>query len=562
MVGKNWFLQPSTWIGFFEVFLIGLIFAAFCGTTPPEVNEAHYLTKAKHFWNPDFCPNDLFLTSSSPHWVFYVLCGWPTLFLSLESAAWLGRSLTWLLMAVAWQRLSWQITPRVWVAPITAILFFLLNDRFHLAGEWVVGGFEAKGIAYALVWFAIARILIQDWNRAWLLLGIGAAFHPLAGGWSFLACLGVRLVYWFQRGSVDLSSPTHQDSQIILESKKRFGLANESYWLGGGLMLAIAGAIPSVWADFGVDLELAFAAHWVHVHKRLSHHLLFGAFATDRIAMFTLMVVGWGLVFWIGFKNGDLREQWRRDVLFHLGIASLLISLMGLVLSAIAESKSQNHELATSLLRFYWFRLSDFMIPTTLALSMGCLIRRIFHQTAGRRAKLVYGFSILALVCAGMLLVLQKHHDLRPISDQRSLPKYDTQQKSYQAFLNWRKVCDWIARETPTDAVFITPADQQTFKWYAGRSEVANWKDTPQDALSVNQWYQRVTELIVPQREFELGLLSYSDDQIRELGRRYQADYLVVLQSHYDRSGTDLKRVYPQSSVAKTTYVVIYLGDR
>lgn len=36
----------------------------------PAPNEPHYLVKAKHFWNPEWCKGDLFLESSNPHLFF------------------------------------------------------------------------------------------------------------------------------------------------------------------------------------------------------------------------------------------------------------------------------------------------------------------------------------------------------------------------------------------------------------------------------------------------------------------------------------------------------------
>ena len=51
--------------------MIFICFALVAGQLPPDVNESHYLTKAKHFWNPTWCPGDIFLGSSHAHWLFY-----------------------------------------------------------------------------------------------------------------------------------------------------------------------------------------------------------------------------------------------------------------------------------------------------------------------------------------------------------------------------------------------------------------------------------------------------------------------------------------------------------
>ncbi len=41
----------SSWL---EVAAIVTLFFLVAGCPPPDVNEAHYLAKAKHYWNPDW----------------------------------------------------------------------------------------------------------------------------------------------------------------------------------------------------------------------------------------------------------------------------------------------------------------------------------------------------------------------------------------------------------------------------------------------------------------------------------------------------------------------------
>ena len=78
-----------------EVLLLVGLFFIYAGDMPPMVNEAHYLVKAKNFWQPDWCANDLFAASGKAHTVFYVTFGWLTRILSLEAAAWIGRFAGW-----------------------------------------------------------------------------------------------------------------------------------------------------------------------------------------------------------------------------------------------------------------------------------------------------------------------------------------------------------------------------------------------------------------------------------------------------------------------------------
>ena len=83
---------------------VGLVFVVFFlqGASPvPEVNEPYYLGKAIHFWNPEWVPNDFFLNSADTHQVFYFTFGWLALWLPPLVLAWVGRLVTWGLLAWA-----------------------------------------------------------------------------------------------------------------------------------------------------------------------------------------------------------------------------------------------------------------------------------------------------------------------------------------------------------------------------------------------------------------------------------------------------------------------------
>ena len=169
---------------------IALIFAVFCiqGAWPvPDVNEPYYLGKAIHYWNPDWLRGDFFMESADTHKVFYFTFGWLSLWLSPVALVWTGRIVTWLLLAWAWRRLSVAVVPRPWYSVLTAALFVCLMERCHMAGEWVIGGVEAKGFAYVLVFLGLEALVRNRWNRALLLFGAAAAFHVLVGGWAAVA---------------------------------------------------------------------------------------------------------------------------------------------------------------------------------------------------------------------------------------------------------------------------------------------------------------------------------------------------------------------------------------
>ena len=137
-------LADARWRAAATTLLVGFVFAAYGAYPPPDPNEPHYLTKARHFWDPQWCAGDLFLESRAAHALFYAVWGSPARWVPLAMLAWIGRACTWLLLAYGWPRRGGVLGVRGAWAALGAVLFVELQERCQLAGEWVIGGLEAK----------------------------------------------------------------------------------------------------------------------------------------------------------------------------------------------------------------------------------------------------------------------------------------------------------------------------------------------------------------------------------------------------------------------------------
>lgn len=533
-----------------EVGLIFVIFALFAAQLPPDVNESHYLTKAKHGWDSEWCPGDLFLSSSFSHWLFYAVTGWLNSFLSLSQVAWTGRMVTWLFLAFAWQRLSWSILPKRGMAIVSATLFLLLNDRFHLAGEWVVGGYEAKGLAYGFVLLGLSRIAQAKPVSGATCFGAATAFHVLVGGWAWVAWISGNALLWAFR----------REPAKRLTQKTTWKLW---HWLPA-VVMSLIGVLPPLLSDMSADADSASAASLIYVNQRIAHHLNFSAFPSMHVARFLAMTIGLLLIArQLNRLNETGGSRWTQ--LFWFAAGSLSISMVGLLLSGLAEQPDAFSTWSAGMLRFYWFRLADFAVPCSLAVACSIVLYRLLAATDLQNRSLQRirgGVFVLALAAAAVSMIVDRHMDPRPRADRAALPEFGNNwERTLGTFENWKSVCRWINENTEEDAVFITPDSQQTFKWYAGRTEVVSWKDVPQDATSMIQWRQRVSELCEPQRRYEPGLMSYSDQQLREFGKRYKAKYLLVPQADVDMMNepTTLRQVYPATKESRSSYVLFEL---
>jgi hypothetical protein len=478
----------------YVVLEIALVFAVFFlqGAWPvPDVNEPYYLGKAIHFWNPEWAAGDFFLETADSHQVFYFTFGWLALWLSPDVLAWTGRILTWGLMAWAWRRLSFAVVPRMWLSVLTAALFVCLQERCQMAGEWVVGGVEAKGFAYVLVFLGLEAMVRNRWNRAWLLLGAASAFHVLVGGWAVVAA-GIA---W------------------LLLGKGRPRLLGMGPGLLGGLVLSLPGLLPSMALTWSAPSDVVAQANQVYVFDRLAHHLVPAYFPVACVWRFLAILV----VLAVLDRFVMLDDARRRLRLFVAG--TMVIATAGMAINFI---ELFDRPLAAGLLKFYWFRLSDVMVPLAVALWAG----RFIVDAMPVRPRLARG------VLAAALVVSAWH--VGGLAVARSIPTVPRADRLHD-YGAWRRACAWIAEpgNVPADARFLTPAMSQTFKWYAAHPEVVNWKEIPQDARSIVRWWRRMNEVYYTGNDepgflWAASLAQLDPARIRQAARQYDAQYVLT----------------------------------
>jgi hypothetical protein len=516
-----------------EAALIFLLFYLYAGSPPPDVNEAHYLAKAKHYWDPSWIPEDHFLDSADAHLVFNWTFGWLTLFLPLPAVAWVGRVLTWGLLAWAWRRLSVAVVPVKLMSLLTAALMLVLLRNFHLAGEWVVGGVEAKGFAFVLVLLGLEAMVRDRWRSTWLLLGAASAFHVLVGGWTVIAA-GVA---WLWRG------------------RGRASFLSMLPALAGGFLLSLPGLIPGLLLSVGVETRVVELANQIYVFERLSHHLVVPRDNPLLIARCVGLLAAWAVLCFFTRRM----EPARRLNGYVLG--AVLIALAGTVIDlALRDTQPA---LAASLLRYYWFRTSDVALPLGTALSVCALISRWRAERPWATEAALSAAILLAAVGIGEV-VYRRMLDPRPQADAQNLPTGRSAQQRDRIYRDWLAVCRWIREETPSDARFLTPQMQQTFKWYAQRSEVATWKDVPQDARSLDQWWRRYRKLYpyYPDEDgtWKRGLAAYDDANLAILAHHYGAQYVLIDRTR-SRYRPDFNLLYPNLMHDNASYAVYKVPD-
>ncbi len=479
-----------------EVALVFALIFLYAGTPPPDVNEAHYLAKAKHFWNPAWCGPDVFLDSADVHTVFYAVFGWPTLWVSLPIVTWCGRLATWALVAWGWQRLSWSILPCRYISVLTAAWFLVLNDSCHLAGEWAIGGLEAKGVAYALVLWGLRAIVLGRWATAWIWLGAASALHVLVGGWSMLAAA----IAWLLSGSARPALRSMWPGLVI------------------GAGVALTGLLPALWLTSGADEATATEANLIYVFGRLPHHLVFHSFAPTRLMMFGLLIVLWMVLSW----SVGRCEPWLRLHRFALG--ALTIAVLGIMLDLLLLL---DPPLAAKLLRFYWYRLADVAVPLVVSMALPVALKR-WESELLPAVRWLWSVAVLLPVLLLGGVFVEHQVDFRPEGIVQSSPpgRWNSRQLVARC-RSWQDACAWIAQPHGSPGSFPDAAQSADIQVVC----TARGSRLLEGHSARSGQHCRVVAATAGDLSADViegGLGAWSDEQLREIAERQQVDYIVV----------------------------------
>uniref|UniRef100_A0A7C2NUJ0 DUF6798 domain-containing protein n=1 Tax=Schlesneria paludicola TaxID=360056 RepID=A0A7C2NUJ0_9PLAN len=476
-----------------------LLYAAIAAPVP-ALNEPHYLAKAKHFWNPDWCAGDLFLQSANAHTVFFVALGWLTLFLPLPAVAWIGRVTSLALLAGGWTAFTRQLIPQTGAALLSAWLFLGLQSIGNFSGEWVIGGVESKVYAFAALFWAAAWMLQGRPNLAAAACGVGIAFHPVVGLWTLLAVIGAWLArrdgFW---RSIRLR-PTAVGVAVLV-------------------LTALPGMIPVVQLlTAAVDPTTRYTGTYLQVFHRLGHHLDPMQFPRSAYVCYLGLLMLW----LIGVIVGPRTTQWRwlhRAVLW-----AVIFAVVGVLVGWGPRPPNllPGYEWRMHLLKFYPFRLADALLPMAVAWLATWTLSAGFVP---RRGMVMLGVLVVAATLWRGFRLAQAE-------------RYRASQEA-----GWLDACRWMREHAPRDAVVHTPHFRWTFKWYAERAEYATFKDCPQDVAGIVEWNRR---LLLLTRRFQEGFADgvYTWEELQALRAETGITHIVT-----DRLGPmDFPPVYQNGS--------------
>lgn len=489
-----------------ECAVVTAAFAAVAAWPAPDVNEAVYLTKARHAVDPAWGQGDFFLETPDAHGIFYRVAGPLAAALPLPQAAWIGRIAGWALLAIGFRQATIPLIAAARYRVLAALLFSFALRTTTAAGEWVIGGCEAKVFAWAAALGCIGAVAAARFPEACFRGGIATAFHPIVGGWTLVATLATWLVE-LGRPAAAAGSPRGGWPAWTWR-----GVA----LLAGGVAAAALGLVPALGLTAGVDAATRAAATKIYVVERLSHHLLPRTFADGMIARHLLAAAAWWLL------SRVLTPTPARRRIAVLTWVSLGISAVGVAISLLEPWAPT---ITYSLLRYYWFRLADVMVPFALATAFAAALSDA--AACGRLTSWRPAWLRAAVVgLLGVDLAVQSLH--WPLPGRTTVTARADSKVAADA---WADICDWVRDHTAADACFLTPRGAASFTWRTGRREVVSWKNSPQDAASLVAWRQRIVDCFSRSGslvEMERSTAALGPERLRQVAERYAADHVIV----------------------------------
>ena len=468
--------RHSSPLSFVLLFLCLLILK---GWPVPSGNEYTYLTQPLKQWHTNYLLNDwTYSRPSYTHFVFNFVAGLLTLVLPLELVGWLGRILCWSLIITALLRVGRHFQIPRGLTTIS-ILCWLLYGQSVVAGEWIVGTFEAKSVAYVFLLFALDAFFQKRDTLASILLGLTFSFHPAVGLWSGLAIAS---------------------SLVLLRYPPKTLLSVAGYTTLFALpgLIALLPALLAPGAGSAEDWKFMVLFRSPNTLDPLSWP------KRDILNAYILLLFNW-----LHFRTDSQNQTFRFLISFQLLLAFFFS--LGL-LARLTE--------AYIFLRLMPFRLFPVF---TLLLFFFHLMNAYHHYTPVKRS------SLLAAV--GFLALLTFNNPLGSFVDQargNRLSWTQEQDAVSKAFV-------WLARHTPNGVTAILPPWRSDGFYLSQRAQIGAWRAIPDDRLT--EWRERLEALVGPNfvqppngtldEVMEAAYSKLPEADIASVVRKYGGDYLI-----------------------------------
>lgn len=468
------------------------------GGPVPRLSEELYLPLVKRVADPSYLAGDwTFSGSFGEHWLFDHLFAPLADVVSISAFGWIGRLVFWPILGLLLIRIGNRFGLTPWAAA-AALSLWLVSNQALMGGEWILGTFEAKTVAYVCFLGALLAITSKRIPIALALLGLTVSFHPAVGMWGAwgagLALLALpetrgKTLRWCwlaivlavpgvigALSAVGSTTPAVQRF-VVLEA-----IPYHTDPFFGGKVLATGQVVIHV-----VTLAAMFAFN-LWAYRRSARDLtqrFFVAFQVAAAVPFVLAFVARAIHFWDYLRLMPLRS-------FPLIVP--LVFFLQAVRLAIAAARSEG------------------------------VSRRRRRQLRRRGYVGVVAIILIAVFPTAPLLAA-------PRFIRRNVQAWTTVDNIAESF-------GWVRRNLPKNTTCIFPLDRQDAFERAEVPQVVNWQAIPYDRLG--QWKTRIDHLVGGPDHFDgpdwhgdlkdirAAYDSLTLEQIERIAARYGATCIVT----------------------------------
>ena len=419
-------------------------------------NELDVLPFARQFFNHSWLPNDWYLNLDIGYrQIFSYIQGFLVDWLGFLNGAYVGRLVAYWFLAFALIVFFRAIGLRFFLGLIV-VIFFVQNQSL-IAGEWIVGGVDPKTVAYGFGLMAFALFHKKKYLIGFALAGAALSFHVL---------VGIYALYCVILATVITERPLNQVISSLFRKSWPF------------LITGIFGILAIFQAIIPQDRIDANKAWKIYVELRVPHHVLPSAWQGNEWISILVLATCFFLIVFFSIRNDSTKFT------TAYALASISLFVIGLTIFALDQP---------SLLRFYWFRYPDVMVPFLGMVTIALLLNGIANLNFADYPKIPKELNRIQGILKYGLPALFAIYALFLVSESRTYVQGKYRRGLNRDITKTQVVLEWISENTPEEAVFLIDPLLNEFYVYANRARFVSFSHPPQSASEILEWYRRLT---------------------------------------------------------------------
>ncbi len=486
-----------------------------------EWNACDVLVYAKHFMNPQWIRNDWFLNVPIPYrFLFNIIAGTMALKMPFWAVELVGRILIISLFAYVLKKYSDMFD----VSTSYMVCFLALYLAFPdiVASEWIFGGFETKPFSYFFVFLSLFYFVERRYKHGWLSLGAAVSFHVLVGIYAtfcLLLTLFVNLSYF------------GRDRKKIIKSFPFYIITSS---------IGIYTICWTILANQNINTHLAGK---LYVTLRVPHHTLPSFWIKYHGGYWWILELFLLITFLVLVFRKSKSHLYR--IFSSFALCSSILFGIGLLL--FLQKK-------IALLRYYWFRFPDVVLPFFSFFLFFSLLSDISSRKLTNSGFLQFRYVKRFIGC----MVLTASLSLFVVGSIDFIKSFFILKQNETYFHYAGKDCEltdmmlWIRQHTPQDARFLISPYIEQFYMVAQRPIFVSFKHVPSSEKDIMEWYKRLLlcnnnkkiEGKGFERQNEKEFYGMREKDIKSIARLYRLDYYLGI----ERKNLTFPRIYKNRS--------------